>query len=1238
MRRFRLDLLKTRLLAGFVFAAVMPVGAVGFLADRQGDATLRQQFFTHLSSVAELKGQQLEGWLRERHRDVVRPAASPNVRRLAVILTAGERHPQRQAADRELREILDRIRTLSGFAEMFLVEAREGLVVLSTDPEQEGKLKSDRPYFREGLKGPYFQHVYYSLPLGKAVMAFSAPIEGPRGRPIALLVGRVDLAYLDRLMAERPGLGRSGRTFLVNRFNYFVSESLGRGPHGWRPVFSEGVKRVLAGQTGTALYVNHERRAVVGAYRWLPELELGLVAEVDQDEAFAPVWRFRLALVAVLGLVGAVAIVLGVGFSYGISRPIGRLVAAVRAFGRGDLSHRVEIARPGELALLASAVNQMADDLSRSRRELETYSQTLERRVEERTAESEARRRAAEALAEVARSVAQSLDEEEVARRVADRIRGLLGAMGAGVFRLDPASQELVAVAISGELGQVPGQRLVFPPGTSMIGLAVREREPVTTQNLLADPRVGLTPDVRARIERAAYRAGLAVPLRVRGQVIGALGIGDREGRVFGPEEVQCAQSFADHAAVALENARLYREAREAHDFLKGIAESSPDGIVATDVHGRVTYFSAGAEALFGYRAEEVLGARVTDSYRGGLAEGRAIMARLRAEGRVVGYETAFRHRDGRWIETELSISTIRDATGALVGTLGVFRDVTERKRAAQRQATQFAATRALMESASLGEAMPRVLAALCLVGSWEIGEFWSVAPDGNALRWEGGWHAASLEASELEGVSRELRIAPGVGLAGRVWASGKPAWVTDVLAEIHPAQAPAAAALELKGALAFPIHGTAAVTGVLVFMSRTARDRDDELLAVMDDIASRIGQFIERMRAEAALEQSEEQVRQLQKLEGVGRLAGGIAHDFNNLLTVITGRAQILLPRLPPDGRLHRDVELIRKTAERAAALTKQLLAFSRRQILAPKVLDLNTVVPSMATMLQRLIGEDIELVFCPGSGLGRVKADPGQLEQVIANLVVNARDAMPEGGRITIETAEVELGEQYAREHVGVQPGRYVMLAVSDTGVGMDAATRARIFEPFFTTKEPGKGTGLGLSTVYGIVKQSGGSIWVYSEPGGGATFKIYLPRVEEVEDAVEAPPALPGRGTETILLAEDEDEVRVLAREILEGYGYTVLEARRPADAIVIAERYVGPIHLLATDVVMPEMSGRALAERLAPQRPEMKVLFVSGYTDNAIVHHGVLEPGTAFIQKPFTPEALARKVREVLDAEN
>ena len=391
-----------------------------------------------------------------------------------------------------------------------------------------------------------------------------------------------------------------------------------------------------------------------------------------------------------------------------------------------------------------------------------------------------------------------------------------------------------------------------------------------------------------------------------------------------------------------------------------------------------------------------------------------------------------------------------------------------------------------------------------------------------------------------------------------------------------------------------------------------------------------------ERRAAEEALQRSEEQLRQSQKLEAVGRLAGGVAHDFNNLLTVITGYSDLLLRRVGVDEGARSKIGEIKKAAERAASLTRQLLAFSRKQVLEPKVIDLTETVADMDKMLKRLIGEDIQLVTLLDPRLGRVNVDPGQIEQVLMNLCVNARDAMPEGGKLTVETKSVYLDAAYARSHDSVRPGWYVMLAVSDTGHGMDAETRERIFEPFFTTKEQGKGTGLGLSTVYGIVKQSGGNIWVYSEVGHGTTFKVYLPVVEsQVSAEAEAPAPQVQRGSETILLVEDEEAVRVLLQDILEAEGYTVLVAPNGHEALHACEQRGGPIHLLLTDVVMPGMSGRELVERLTERCAAAKVLYMSGYTDDAVVRHGVLDEGVNFLQKPFTPDAVLRKVRETLD---
>jgi PAS domain S-box-containing protein len=383
-----------------------------------------------------------------------------------------------------------------------------------------------------------------------------------------------------------------------------------------------------------------------------------------------------------------------------------------------------------------------------------------------------------------------------------------------------------------------------------------------------------------------------------------------------------------------------------------------------------------------------------------------------------------------------------------------------------------------------------------------------------------------------------------------------------------------------------------------------------------------------------------EDQLQQAQKMEAVGMLAGGIAHDFNNLLTIINGYSQMLLGGLPQDDENRSSVEQIMKAGERAAELTRQLLTFSRRQVVRPKALDLNTVIASTAVMLRRLIGEHIELRIVEGPGLAKVHADSGQLEQVILNLAVNSRDAMPTGGTLILETQNVDLEEPYAGPHTTLDPGRYAMLAVTDTGVGMDAKTRSHLFEPFFTTKEQGRGTGLGLSTVYSIVKQSRGEIVVYSEPGHGTCVKVYFPSVTETatEDQVEDAAEKTRPGSETILLVEDEEAVRKLVRRTLERQGYHLLVAAGGADAVRIAEQHRGPIHLLITDVVMPQMSGRETAERLKALRPGLHVLYVSGYTETTVARTGGLAAGELFLQKPFTPLALVRRVRELLDRAN
>lgn len=417
-------------------------------------------------------------------------------------------------------------------------------------------------------------------------------------------------------------------------------------------------------------------------------------------------------------------------------------------------------------------------------------------------------------------------------------------------------------------------------------------------------------------------------------------------------------------------------------------------------------------------------------------------------------------------------------------------------------------------------------------------------------------------------------------------------------------------------------------------------REELDYLIGMAGQLAvaaGRIRFLEERKRSDEALRKTEEQLRHAQKMEAIGRLAGSVAHDFNNLLSVILGHGSFLLEDLKTADPIREEIAAIVAAGERAADLTRQLLAFSRRQVLAPRVLDLNAVIRDSENMLRRLLRADIELVTRYDRDLPKVKVDPGQVDQVVMNLAVNARDAMPDGGKLTIETRSAVLDEAYASEHFDVSPGLHAMLAVSDTGVGMDKETQARIFEPFFTTKAQGKGTGLGLSTIFGIVKQSGGNIWVYSEPGKGTTFRIYFPSADATDETVaELTPPTTLRGVETVLVAEDQEQVRHVACEILRRQGYHVLEAQNAGDALLVCERHPLPIHLLVTDVVMPKMNGRELAERLLVIRPDLKVLFMSGYTDNAIVHHGILDPDVAYVQKPLVPDVFARRVREVLDS--
>jgi two-component system cell cycle sensor histidine kinase/response regulator CckA len=709
-------------------------------------------------------------------------------------------------------------------------------------------------------------------------------------------------------------------------------------------------------------------------------------------------------------------------------------------------------------------------------------------------------------------------DPSALAQRIADQIRALLDCYGAAVYRLEETLGALVAVATSGDLGPRFCPGLVFPRGTGIVGLVLLEGCPVTTPNVLSDPRVTLTPDNRALIEQAPYRSVLAVPLIVQGAVIGALSVGGAEGRIFAEAEMTVVQAYADQAAIAIENARLYQESA-AHE---------------------------------------------------------------------------------------------------------------------RRLATMVAMARKLTSRLDLASVLDTVAEAAAEVFEAEVG-FRLIEGDELVLR-------RATPGARRSMVRERLKL--GESISGRVAMTGEPIVTVDVPADVRAVPEHRQGGDRNGALMCVPLRGGSRILGTLNIYRERGQRFDAAALDLAMSLADQAGVALENARlyheaqqAYEDLSRAQQQLLQSQKMEAIGRLAGGIAHDFNNLLTVILGRGELLLSRLPATDRARRDIETINKTAERATILTRQLLAFARRQTLQPTVLDLNAVVSAMHTMLRQLIGEDVDLQAVLDSQTGPVMADRGQLEQVLVNLAVNARDAMPAGGRLTIETGNAVLDEAFLRDTPGASVGAHVFVRVSDTGVGIDPAIRPNIFEPFFTTKPSGQGTGLGLSTVDGIVRQHGGSVTVQSVRGQGTAFTVYLPRAVTPEEALPTGAAQPehaSQGRETILLVEDEEELRNLARELLQEAGFTVLAAANGGAALDLCRQHRDDIDLLLTDVVMPGMSGTELAEHVRRSHPEAKVLYMSGYPAHPSGRSERFSVEGAMLAKPFTTATLTEMVRRTLDA--
>jgi PAS domain S-box-containing protein len=823
-----------------------------------------------------------------------------------------------------------------------------------------------------------------------------------------------------------------------------------------------------------------------------------------------------------------------------------------------------------------------------------------------RKSEEESRKLAEEnaIMAEIGRIISSTLNIDDVYERFAERVRDLIPFDRITIRTINPKDNTVTIAYISGV--DIKKHQIGFstPLPRSVAEECVRTQSGFLLQSESFDEVKTRFPNLFPSFQ-AGLQSMIFAPLISKDQVIGILSIQTTKPKAYTQRDLRLAERVGSQIAGAVANALLFiqlkraEEAmRESEEKFRDLYDHAPVGYHEYDKEGRITKVNRTDLEMLGYTAEELIGQPIWKLNVGEEIVREQVLAKLAgALPPGQNLERIYKKKDGTIFPVLIQDRLTLDEKGQISGIRCTIQDITEHKQSEEALRQSEERYRTILENIEDG--------------------YYEVDLPGNFT-----FFNDSL--CRMLGYSRDELIGMGndrytdqenrkklFQAFNRVYRTGEPVKGFD---------------WEVIRKDGRKLYGEVSVS-----LIRSSTGEPVGFRGIARDIT-------ERKRAEKEMAALQEQLTQSQKMEAVGRLAGGIAHDFNNLLTVIKGYTQLSLLDLKENNPLWENIQEIQKATERAANLTRQLLAFSRRQILDPKVLDLNSLLRDTEKMLRRMIGEDIELVTRLSEGLGKVKIDPGQIEQVVLNLAVNARDAMPSGGKLTIETANAQSDEGYALTHLGLTPGHYVRLSVSDTGVGMSREVQEKAFDPFFTTKEKGKGTGLGLSTVHGIVTQSGGKIWVYSDPGHGTTFKIYFPTIEGELDTLDGrnePDSSP-RGSETVLLVEDESSVRDLANRLLKQQGYRVLEAANGEEALRLAQETVGErIHLLLTDVVLPQMSGKELADQLKTFRPDLKVLYTSGYTDFAVVHHGVLNSGTHFLQKPFSLKTLSQKVREALD---
>ncbi len=1233
--RFRLMGSARRVLAALFALVALALLAGGYGYYRFETERIRRHKHHEIAAVAELKAGQIQQWRKERFGDLLRSAGSPFFRnRLAAWL----REPGTGSFREDWEERFRIEGEAFGYTDVLLLDPQGNILLSVQDDPHPVQAATARTVEAALISGKPALSDFYRCPTGVVHLDAAAPVRDSEDRVLAVLVLRSNAErFLYPLIQSWPTPGRSGETLLVQRegeevvFLNDLRHRAGAALSLRYPLSRRDVPAVQAVLGKEGLFQGRDYRGVevLADLRPIPGSPWFLVAKVDAREILAEA-RYRGGMIAAfvgLGILLAGAVT---AFTYrrrqaGLYEDLYRserrqreareeFRITLRSIGDAVISTDRE-GRVRHMNAVAEELTGWPEDEAMGRPLGEVF-----RIINEWTravVENPVKRVLREGLVVGLANHTVLIHRNGAERPIADSgapIRDDDGAILGVVLVFRDQSEERAAqkALLDSEdryRDLVESCRELFCTHDldgkllSVNEAAVRftgyPREELLRMNLsdLLDPEV-----------RHLFGSYLA-EIRATGRAGGVMRVRAASGEIRYWEYDNTLRTDDVAVPVVCAIAQDITERRKAESLRKAseerygaLAEGSSDGIVLMDAERNVVDCNQAFVRLFGYEKEQLKGQSIRiihGSEESFHSFGRLVYPEVRRTG-LGRVEWNLVSREGSVIPTEIGLSALTSSDGSITGYVAVIHDITERRKAED----------AVRES----ERRYRTLAENTLDAIWTM----------------------DLEA-------RFTYVNPAVQ---RMFGYSPEEWIGTRLAEhcdeVHLKRMTDLMARELE----HPDESRG------VIFETVMRRRDGSPIwvevhaAFLFDEQGRIAGFqgttrdiTERKRAEEEHENLEAQLRQAQKMEAVGRLAGGVAHDFNNMLSVIMGHAELALMGLQPSDPLHGDIREILKAGRRSADLVRQLLAFARKQTIVPIVLDLNETVGSMLKMLGRLIGEDIELAWLPGHGLAKVKMDPAQLDQILANLAVNARDAVVGVGKVTIETTNVELDEVYCETHAGFTPGRYVMLAVSDTGCGMDRETLANAFDPFFTTKPHGQGTGLGLATVYGIVKQNGGFINVYSEPGRGSTFKICLPRFESEEAATEAvrKRVAPPEGKETVLLVEDEKPLLELSRRLLEGLGYTVMAAGDPREAIRRARECQDGVDVLVTDVIMPEMSGRDLWRRLRAERPHLKCLFMSGYTANVISHHGVLDEGVHFLQKPFSRETLAVKLREVLSAE-